>query len=129
MIQANTTPFNIARMIWPNKVILLEGKSNVINWNRKSLNLFQIYISYWWIALYASNEDSFLWASMLFTFQWKQEKIIGSFFLGPGLISTFPCFRRSKKTKTPKQHHTKPTILKSQQPLPNLVLKCQQTWP
>ena len=37
------------------------------------------------------------------------------FFLGPGLISTFPCFRRSKKTKAAKKHNIKPKILKSQQ--------------
>ena len=59
-------------------------------------------MSYWWIALYGSKKDSLLWASMLFPFQWKQEKFFFFFFLGPGLISTSPCFKRSKKAKTEK---------------------------
>ena len=42
----------------------------------------------------------------LLTFQRQQEKIFDTFFLGPGLISTFPSFSVSIITNSKKEQHS-----------------------
>ena len=70
----NTTPLTL--LGWYDETRLKTGKERVVSSieTEESRYVSDIHkISYWWIVLYGSNKNSLLWASMLFTFQWKHK--------------------------------------------------------